>query len=125
MGSKVLVALLVSIVLGNVVKVVAANDNSSVHLSGDDGSSQDSSTDGNLASKGALLVDIVTINGLLGGLETKADILIPTLSLLGDLGLGVLEDMGLLLESALRLDGELCRHDLDGLKRRRQTCMGV
>lgn len=113
-------ALLVSVVLGDVVKVVATDNDSSVHLGGDDGTSQNSSTDRDLTDKGALLVDVGTLDGLLGGLETKTDILIPTLGLLGDLGLGVLEDMGLLLESTLRLDGELGRHDLGGLERRRQ-----
>lgn len=56
MGGKVLVALLVTGVLGNEVKVFAANDDGSVHLGRDDGAGQDTATDGDLAGERALLV---------------------------------------------------------------------
>ena len=59
--------------------------------------------------------DVAALNGVLGGTETKTDILVPAAgltSLLGlGLALGVEEDVRLLLESALRLDGQLGRHD--------------
>ena len=55
-GSQVLVALLVTVVLGDVVEVLAANDNGTVHLGGDDTAGQDTATDGNETSEGALLV---------------------------------------------------------------------
>lgn len=56
MCSQVLVALLVTRVLGDEVKVFAADDQGAVHLGRDDGSSKDTATDGDLAGEGALLV---------------------------------------------------------------------
>lgn len=56
MSGDVLVALLVSVVLGDVVEVVTTDDEGTVHLGRDDLSGQDTSTDGNESSEGALLV---------------------------------------------------------------------
>lgn len=56
MGSQVLVALLVTVVLGDVVEVFTADDNGTVHLGGHDAASQDTATDGDLTDEGALLV---------------------------------------------------------------------
>ena len=53
---QVLVSLLVTGVLGDVVKVFAADDDGSVHLGGDDGAGQDTATDGDETGEGALLV---------------------------------------------------------------------
>lgn len=56
MGSQVLVSLLVSGVLGDEVKVFSANDEGSVHLGGNDGTSQDTATDRNETGERALLI---------------------------------------------------------------------
>lgn len=55
-GGKVLVAALVTGVLGDEVEVLAADDESAVHLGGDDGAGKDTATDGDETSEGALLV---------------------------------------------------------------------
>lgn len=55
-GRDVLVALLVTVVLGDVVEVVTADDECAVHLGGDDSAGEDTATDGNETSEGALLV---------------------------------------------------------------------
>lgn len=55
-GGDVLVALLVSRVLGDEVKVLPADDNGTGHLGRDDLAGQDTATDGNETSPGALLV---------------------------------------------------------------------
>lgn len=55
-GRDVLVALLVTVVLGDVVEVVPTDDERSVHLGGDDGAGQDTATDGDETGEGALLV---------------------------------------------------------------------
>lgn len=60
MRGEVLVALLVTGVLGDEVEVLAANDQSTVHLGGDDGAGEDTATDGDEASEGALLVCNIT-----------------------------------------------------------------
>lgn len=53
-------ALLVTGVLGDVVEVLAADDDGTVHLGGHDGAGQDTATDRDLAGEGALLVCIET-----------------------------------------------------------------
>jgi hypothetical protein len=55
-GGKVLVAALVTGVLGDEVEVLAADDQGAVHLGGDDGAGEDTATDGDETSEGALLV---------------------------------------------------------------------
>lgn len=174
--SQVLVSLLVTGVFGNEVEVFSADDESSVHLGGDDGPSQDPATDRNETGERALLVccgkisicfldvanfcarapcplirgplgnhhsmvcvcplevhtcvaslpvlraapnisrtDVASFNGGLGCAETQSDVLVPSSSSLADggglrLGLRVQEDVGLLLESALALDGQFGGH---------------
>ena len=58
--------------------------------------------------------DVAALNGGLGGTETQTDVLVPSATTLARtsalrLDLGVLEDVRLLLESTLRLDGQLGR----------------
>ena len=54
--SKVLVSLLVSGVFGNEVEVFSADDECTVHLGGNDSTGQDTATNGDETSEGALLV---------------------------------------------------------------------
>jgi hypothetical protein len=49
-----------------------------VHLGGHDGSGEDTATDGDHAGERALLVDVGTLNGGLGGTETQTDVLVPS-----------------------------------------------
>lgn len=49
-------ALLVTRVLGDEVKVLSADDEGTVHLGGNNGTSQDTATDGDETGEGALLV---------------------------------------------------------------------
>ena len=56
MRRDVFMALFITAVFGNVVQVVPADDQRAVHLGGDDGASQDTSTDRDEASEGTLLV---------------------------------------------------------------------
>lgn len=70
-----------------------------------------------------LLLDLVhtnvaALNGGLGSTESQTDVLVPSSATLSDslalrLGLSVGEDVRLLLESTLRLDGQLGRHGCD------------
>jgi hypothetical protein len=55
-GGKVLVALLVTRVFGDEVEVLAADDDGTVHLGGDDGAGEDTTTDRDETSERALLV---------------------------------------------------------------------
>ena len=85
------VTLLETVVLLDVVQVMATNDNGAGHLGGDNHTTEDTAADRNVASEGALLVDVGTLDGLLGGLETEANVLVPSQGLLA----------GLLAEDAL------------------------
>lgn len=63
--------------------------------------------------------DIGTLNGGLWGSETQSNVLVPSSSTLSNSGrlslrFGVLEDVRLLLESALRLDSKFGGHVCDG-----------
>lgn len=104
MGSQVLVTLLITIVLLDKVEVVTANNDGALHLGAHNDTSEDTSTDGDVTSEGALLVDVSTGDGLLGSLEAKTNILVPAGSLaLRDDTLIIEEDGLLLLEAALVL----------------------
>lgn len=108
-GRYVVMPLLVTVVLGDEVEVWATDDEGSVHLGGDDGSGEDTSTDGDLTGERAFLVDISTPNGGLWGLEAQPNVLVPSsalccLLLLRRCLVGE-EDMWLLLERTFRLDG--------------------
>ena len=78
MSMNVLMTLLETTVLGNVVKVIPTNDNRALHLGRDDKSFQNLTTDRHIAGKGTLLIDVVSLNGSIGGLDTQTDILYPT-----------------------------------------------
>jgi len=64
-----------------------------------------------------LLTNVVALNGGLRGPETQTDVLVPSPATLAHalglaaLALGVEEDVRLLLESALGLDGQFGCHD--------------
>lgn len=119
------------------VEVFATDDEGSVHLGGDDCACEDTAADRDFASEGAFLVcrssvrtsfhisdpaqqphtNVCAFDCLLWCPEPQAHVLVPSSPTLADfrafgaLCLLVDEDMGLLLESALRLYGQLCRHD--------------
>ena len=97
-----LVALLVTLVLGDVVQVITANGDGAVHLAhAGDLADEDAATDGNVAGEGALLVNVVVLDGIAGGLEAQANVLVEAgLTdglLLGEGPLLLVEEDGLLL----------------------------
>jgi len=74
-NSNVLVSLFESTVLSDVVKVVSSDDNCSLHLGGDDLSRKNSSSDGDISNKRALLVDEGSLNSGIGGLDSESNVL--------------------------------------------------
>lgn len=106
MSRDVLVTLFVTVVLGNVVKVITTDNEGTLHLGGGDDTGKDTTLDVDFTDEGTLLVNVGTSLGFLGGLETITDFLEPTLvTLLGVLG--VLENTSLLLEGLLGLRKEI------------------
>ena len=105
-GGDVAVTFFVTVVLGDVVEVVAADDDGALHLGGDDDALEDLAADGDVAGEGAFLIDVVGLDGLLGGLEVEAHVLVVTHSrarLLRQQLLAVQEHVVLLLERPLVL----------------------
>jgi len=108
MGSNVGVSLLKTMVLGDVVQIIPTNNNSSLHLGGDHKTTDDSTTNRDIASERAFLINVMALNGFLGGLEAQTNVLVVTSST-ASLGLGntssalANEDGGLLLESVFSL----------------------
>ena len=64
MNRNVLMTLLETVVFADVVKVITADDDSSLHLGLGDDTSQDSTTNSHIAGEGALLIDVVALDGL-------------------------------------------------------------
>lgn len=64
MNRHVLVSLLKTVVLLDVVKVITADDNGPLHLHLLDNTSEDTTTNGDITSEGALLVDVDSFNSL-------------------------------------------------------------
>ena len=87
------VTFLVTLVFLNVMEVISAHNDGSVHLGALYATTKDTSADGDVTGEGAFLIDVVTLDSLLGGLETETDRFIPSVSalardfaaLLGDL----------------------------------------
>lgn len=120
MGSQVAVPLLVTVVLGDVVEVVPSDDDGTVHFGGDNSPGKDTTTDRDETSEWTFLVDVGPLNGGLWGFETQSNVLVPSPSTFSDpalRGAGLVgeEDVGLLLESTLRLHGKLGGHPVDGV----------
>jgi len=65
-------------ILGEVLKIISSNNQSSLHLVGDNHCLQDSTTNRHIASEGALLVNVVSFDGSLGSLEAETDTLVES-----------------------------------------------
>ena len=91
-------------VLLNVTEVVTANNDGALHLGRDDQSLQNRATNRDRGGERALLIDVLSLDGSLGGLDAKSHISVPTLVglLAHQMDLAVREHL-LLLESSLIL----------------------
>jgi len=65
--------LLKTTVLGDVMEVISAYDNGALHFVGDNLSLEHTSTDGDVSGEGALLVNVISLDGGIGGLDSKSD----------------------------------------------------
>lgn len=74
-GRNILVPLLETTVLLDVMQVVPSNNNCSLHLRRNDLANQNSSTNGDVSSEGALLVHVASLDGSVRSLDSKTDIL--------------------------------------------------
>lgn len=70
MGGEGLVTLLESVVLLDEMEVITSDDDGSLHLVGDNNTLEDFASDGDVTGEGAFVIDVVAVNGGLGGLET-------------------------------------------------------
>lgn len=95
-GWDVLVSLFVSLVLWNVVQIVTADDDATVHFVSTNDATEDSSTDADITGEWALVVDVRALDGFLRDFEAKTDVAGETLADLAVLVLSV-ADLALLL----------------------------
>ena len=98
---NVSVSLLISVVFGNIVEIVAPDNDGPLHLGGDDNSLEDLAPDGDTAGEGAFLIDIARFDGLIGSFEAQPNVLeVPDTGrgLLSEELLAVEEDIFLFLE---------------------------
>lgn len=110
-ASDVFVALLVTVVLWNVVQVVATNNDRSFHFGGDNGTAKNSSANGNVSGERALFVDVGAFNSFARSfvaqtsvLEVSGSSFVFQLDVLGEhSAFATNEDGWLLLESFFRL----------------------
>lgn len=105
MSSNITMTLLITVVLWNVVQVLATNNQGTLHLGGNNDTVQDTATDGyGGRGEGALLVNVGSLDSFLGGLEAQTNVVEPTLGLLlGSGALGVEENSLLELEGLFGL----------------------
>jgi len=95
-----------SIVFSDQVKVISSDDDGSSHLCSYDNTLDDSSSDADIASEWALLINISTFNGVSGSLEAQTNVseVSQTLSgLAGEDLLAAKENTSLLVESSLNI----------------------
>jgi len=78
MSMDVLVTLLETTVLLDVVQVIPPHNHSTLHLRRGDKSLQDLSADRHVSSEGALLVNVVSLDGGIRGLDSQTNVLNPT-----------------------------------------------
>lgn len=73
----VAVALFESLVLADPMKVIPADDDGLLHLGRHDDAGEQTAADGDVTSKGTLLVDVGALDGLARGLDAQSDIAEP------------------------------------------------
>lgn len=78
MSRDVAVTLLETSVLGNIMEIISTENDGAVHLVGNNNTTKDTSADGHISGPGALLVDVLTLDGGTGSLESQTDVLVPS-----------------------------------------------
>lgn len=71
----VAVPFLVAVVFGHKVQVVPPDNDGPLHFGGDADALEDLAPDGDLGGEGAFLIDVLALDGLLGGFEAQPDAL--------------------------------------------------
>lgn len=117
-------------VLSNVVQIVSADNDCSLHLGGDDLSLENSSTNRDIASERTLLVHVGILNGSIRSLDAKSNVLHKTHGLLAGGANGTLtsDEDGILflirLFVLIALDVFLCNSNHFPLQRGRENATG-
>ena len=82
-GNDVLMSLLIPVVLFDEVEIVSSEDDGVSHLVGDAHASEDLASDADISGEGALLVNVVSLDGLGRGLESQTHVFVVSDSLAG------------------------------------------
>ncbi len=75
MSRDVGMSLLISAILSNIVEIISADDDCSVHFGTDTHTFKDTASDRDVASEGAFLVNVVCLNSVGRGVEAESDFL--------------------------------------------------
>ena len=100
MAGDSLMALLKSVVLSDEVEIITSDDDVVLHFVGNHDTLENSTSDGDVSGEGAFVVDVVSVDCLLGSLEAESDFLVESNTAAGLFGnefFGVEEDANLLL----------------------------
>ena len=100
MAGDGVMAFLESVVFSDVMKVITTDDDVVLHLVGDNDTLENSSSDGDVSSEGAFVVNPLAFNCFFGSLEAESDFLVEsntTASLFGDKLFAVKENSNLFL----------------------------
>ena len=95
------VPFLVSVIFGNIMKIISSDDNGPLHFGGDDNTLENFASDGDIAGEGALFVDVLGLDGFLGGSEAESNVFVVSDARGGFFGkkfFGVEENVFLFLE---------------------------
>jgi hypothetical protein len=76
MGWYVSVSFFVSVVFGDIVKIIFADNDGALHFGGDNDSLKDFASDCYTTGEGAFLIDVVALDGFLGGSEVETNIFV-------------------------------------------------
>ena len=79
----VFVSFFISVVFGDIVKVISSDDDGSLHFGADDNSLEDLSSDGDSTSEGTFFINIVSLDGFLGSFEVESNIFVVSDSATG------------------------------------------
>jgi hypothetical protein len=110
-NGNVSVSFLISVVFGNVVKVVAPHHDRPLHFGGNANAFQNFAANGNVGGERTFLIDVLPFDGFLRSFEAQSDVLEIAdagTALLGQQFLTVQKDVLLFLESSFVLRYRSC-----------------
>lgn len=108
-GSQIFVALFITIVLWNKVKIVTTKNNCALHFGAHHDTGENTATNGHVRCEWTFFVNVFSLDGFTWRLESKTNLLVPAVvgafhcNLLGEVAFAIQENALLLLECFFNL----------------------